>query len=110
MADLPTRAMDRLAGEFGGRMGFYVEDLDSRVAHGYCADERFPTASVCKVCVMVELFRQVAEGARTLDDRHRGGSGSTVGSGGMAERLGGTDAQRTECAVEKGHDDAEQQR
>ena len=63
-------------------MGFYVEDLDSRVAHGYCADERFPTASVCKVCVMVELFRQVAEGARTLDDRHRlSGSISRHGSG-----------------------------
>ena len=82
MADLPTRAMDRLAGEFGGRMGFYVEDLNSGGAHGYCADERFPTASVCKVCVMVELFRQVAEGACTLADRHRlAGSISRHGSG-----------------------------
>ncbi len=82
MANLPIRAMDRLAAEFDGRMGFYVEDLNSGVAHGYCADERFPTASVCKVCVMVELFRQVAEGACTLGDRHRlAGSISRHGSG-----------------------------
>ena len=82
MADLPIRAMDRLAAEFDGRMGFYVEDINSSLTHGYCADERFPTASVCKVCVMVELFRQVVEGARTLDDRHRlVGSISRHGSG-----------------------------
>ena len=82
MADLPIRAMDRLAAEFDGRMGFYVEDINSSLTHGYCADERFPTASVCKVCVMVELFRQVVEGPRTLDDRHRlVGSISRHGSG-----------------------------
>ncbi|MEE3258549.1 MAG: serine hydrolase [Candidatus Latescibacterota bacterium] len=71
MADFPTREMDQLAAGYDGRMGFYVEDLHSGQVHQYCAAERFPTASVCKVCVMVELFRQVAAGARSLDERQR---------------------------------------
>jgi len=82
--------MDELAAEFEGRMGFYVEDLESGSAHQYCAAERFPTASVCKVCVMVELFGQVVAGTRSLDDRHRlTGSFSGHGSGALKWALDG---------------------
>ena len=84
MVNWPTLEMDELAAEFEGRMGFYVEDLESGSTHQYCAAERFPTASVCKICVMVELFGQVAAGTRSLDDRYRlTGAFSGHGSGAL---------------------------
>ena len=67
----PKAEMDRVGEEFDGRFGIYVEDLNSGAAYGYHEDERFPTASVCKVSVMMELFRQAEAGRLSLDDRRR---------------------------------------
>ena len=68
---LPREAIDRLAAGFDGRFGFYIEDLQSGVCHAGRADERFPTASVCKITVLIELFRQVEKGELALDERRR---------------------------------------
>ena len=67
----PASEMDAVAREFDGRMGFYFEDLSTGEAHEYGASRRYPTASVCKITVMAELFRQDAEGILSLDDRRR---------------------------------------
>ena len=78
----PTAACDKIAADFHGRIGFYIEDLTTGITHEHNADQRFPTASVCKVPVMIELFRQVEVGILSLDDRHRlQGNISTHGSG-----------------------------
>ena len=67
----PRAEMDAIARNFDGRMGFSVEDIDTGESHEYDADLRYPTASVCKITVMAELFRQDAEGILSLDDRKR---------------------------------------
>ena len=78
----PTAEMDRVAERFPGRMGFRFEDIATGAAHEYSAHERFPTASVCKITVMAELFRQDATGLLSLDDRARmRDRSSTHGSG-----------------------------
>ena len=78
----PKAACDQIAADFRGRIGFYIEDLTTGITHEHNADQRFPTASVCKVPVMIELFRQVENGTLSLDDRRRlQGDISTHGSG-----------------------------
>jgi beta-lactamase class A len=80
--EFPTQQLDALAAGFSGRIGFYVKDLATGATYGYCADELFPTASVFKVAIMIELFRQAEEGILSLDDRRRlRGNISTHGSG-----------------------------
>ena len=78
----PRAAYDKIAADFCGRIGFYIEDLTTGITHEHNADQRFPTASVCKVPVMIELFRQVEIGRLSLDERRRlQGNISTHGSG-----------------------------
>ena len=67
----PTSDMDTIAREFDGLMGFFFEDITTGETHEYAASHRYPTASVCKITVMAELFRQDAEGILSLDDRKR---------------------------------------
>ena len=67
----PTAAYDQIATDFRGRIGFYIEDLTTGITHEHNADQRFPTASVCKIPVMIELFRQVEIGTLSLDEHHR---------------------------------------
>lgn len=49
-------------------MGVLVRLPDLGVEVGYNAADLFPTASVIKVPIMVEVFRQVEEGSLTLDE------------------------------------------
>lgn len=78
----PKVACDQIAAGFCGRIGFYIEDLTTGITHEHNADQRFPTASVCKVPVMIELFRQIELDHLSLEDRHRlQGDISTHGSG-----------------------------
>ncbi len=79
---LPTAAYDQIAADFCGRIGFYIEDLTTGITHEHNADQRFPTASVCKIPMMIELFRQVEISRLSLDERYRlQGNISTHGSG-----------------------------
>lgn len=71
MKKFPTAEMDAIAKNFDGRMGFYLEEVTTGETHEYAADQRYPTASVCKVTVMAEMFRQDAEGILSLSDRKR---------------------------------------
>lgn len=88
MTALPQREIETLAADFDGRFGFYAEDLASGAAAAVNADQRFPTASVCKVPVMVELFRQAAAGELSLTERRRlAGPISTHGTGGLGLAL-----------------------
>ncbi len=67
----PVDELDELAHNTPGRSGFYIEDLNTGARYERSADDLFPTASICKVPVMVELFRQVEEGMISFDDRRR---------------------------------------
>ena len=67
----PEAELDELTAAIPGRIGLYIEDLDSGLTYERSADDLFPTASICKVPVMIELFRQVEEGRVSLDDRRR---------------------------------------
>jgi len=68
---LPTREIERLVADFPGRIGFFIEDLTSGGSYEHAADERFPVASIFKVPIMIELFRQVEQGELSLDERRR---------------------------------------
>ncbi|MYK39267.1 MAG: hypothetical protein F4049_03505, partial [Gemmatimonadetes bacterium] len=54
MGVFPDAALRQIAAAFDGRMGWYIEDLTTGQVHQYRADERFPTASVIKIAVLVE--------------------------------------------------------
>ncbi len=71
MMTFPHARLERVIDEFEGGIGVYVKDLATHQIWEHGADQRFPNASVCKVAVMVELFRRAEEGSLSLLDRHR---------------------------------------
>ena len=54
---------------FDGKLGVSVKHLGLGEAASLNGDELFPTASVFKVPVIVELYRQVDAGAISLDEK-----------------------------------------
>lgn len=54
-----------------GMMGLAVKDLATGMCLERNAEQRFPTASIFKIPIMVELFRQIHDGLIGLDDRYR---------------------------------------
>lgn len=63
-------ALERIAANLpAGKLGVYVKELSSGQEWSIRGDERFPTASVVKVPVLVEFFRQWREGLLRLDER-----------------------------------------
>ena len=68
---IPTDQLDALAKKFAGRIGFFVRDLASGAEYGWNSDRRFPPASVIKLPVMIELYRQAAAGRLDLDEKFR---------------------------------------
>ena len=70
-AQFPNAKIESLATAVPGRIGFYIEDLATGLKYERNAQDLFPTASICKVPVMVELFRRVEEGTVSLDERRR---------------------------------------
>ena len=69
--EFPRERFDQELRSISPRIGVYVKDLDTGTVYEYAADDRFPTASICKLPVMVELFRQAAEGKFSLDERRK---------------------------------------
>ena len=61
-----TSDIDDLLGAFPGRAGIVVKDLSTGACFEHGADDRFPAASVIKVPIMVELYRQVEAGRISL--------------------------------------------
>ena len=85
----PKDELDRLAKQVRGRLGFYAKELSSGTTYSWNADQRFPPASVFKLPVMIELYRQAAEGRLQLDQKRRlAGDISTHGSGVLKKRKG----------------------
>jgi beta-lactamase class A len=75
------RVNEALAG-FPGVLGFYAKNLSTGEEVGHRTDEVMPTASVIKVGIMAELYRQVEAGEVDLHGRltvrkedHYGGTG-----------------------------------
>ena len=74
--------MHALEKSFGGSMGIMAKNLRTGEVLAYRASEKFPTASVIKVPILVEYFYQIADGkidpgqATVLADSNKwGGSG-----------------------------------
>ncbi len=85
----PKDKLDQLARRFRGRLGFYAKDLTSGAEYSRSADQRFPPASVFKLTVMVELYRQAAAGRLQLHNKRRLPDDiSTHGSGVLKKREG----------------------
>src|SRR5262245_58608829 len=54
---------------FHGTMGVYAKNLDTGLVIAVDADRRFPTASLIKVAVMAEVYRQIEAGKIRLDQK-----------------------------------------
>jgi beta-lactamase class A len=63
--------VDDALASFTGELGFYAKNLTTGDEVGHRADEVMPTASVIKVGIMAELYRQAEEGKVDLDRRLR---------------------------------------
>ncbi len=61
------KRVDRVVREFPGTLGVAVKNLDTGESFAANGDTRFPTASLIKVAVMVEVHHQVAEGKLRRD-------------------------------------------
>ncbi len=77
-----ARLIHSLEKDIGGRIGIMAKDLRTGETLTYKSDEKFPTASVIKVPIMVEYFYQLTEGhvkpaqKMKLNDSNKwGGSG-----------------------------------
>jgi len=63
------RTLDSLARAHRGIVGYAVHNLDTGERLSLRGDEKFPTASLIKVAVLVTLFDLVEKGRMSLDDR-----------------------------------------
>ena len=78
-----------MAGRFGGRIGFYAKNVAAGAEYSWNGDQRFPPASVIKLPVMIELYRQAATGSLDLDAKETlPPDVSTHGSGVLKRRDG----------------------
>lgn len=80
-------AIDRALASFGGVLGFYAKNLTTGEEVGYRAAEVMPTASVIKVGIMAELYRQAGEGAVDLDRRIRLEASDWFGGTGVLKEM-----------------------
>lgn len=72
---------------FRGRMGVAAKNLDTGETLLIDADTRFPTASVIKLAVMVEVYHQIAEGRLRKDALLTLAADAKVGGSGVLGRL-----------------------
>lgn len=78
-----------MANRFGGRIGFFARNLADGAEYSWNGDQRFPPASVIKLPVMIELYRQAAAGSLDLDAKETLPQDiSTHGSGVLKRRDG----------------------
>ena len=56
------KRLESMVRAFPGTLGIAVRNLDTGEAFSVNGDKRFPTASLIKVAVMVEVYHQIAEG------------------------------------------------
>jgi beta-lactamase class A len=63
------RTLDSIATAHRGVVGYAVRNLDTGEQLSRRGDEKFPTASLIKVAVLVTLFDLIEKGMMSLDDR-----------------------------------------
>jgi beta-lactamase class A len=79
LAATPDPRIADTVSAFHGEMGVYAKDLDTGEVIAVNPDQRFPTASLIKVAVMAEVYRQIQAGkfgletAVTLRDADKAG-------------------------------------
>jgi len=61
--------VEELSRSFPGTIGVYARNIETGAEVGYKADELFPMASVYKIAIMVQVFREVDAGRLSLNDR-----------------------------------------
>jgi len=66
--DTLENAIAAIAANVPGRLGVAVRFLQEGIEVGYAADDLFPAASVIKIPIMIEVYRQVAAGTLSLDE------------------------------------------
>src|SRR5262249_42931725 len=64
----PRERIAAIAGALPGRRGVSIRYLDQDREGGAAADDLFPAASVIKIPIMVEAYRQAAAGLLSLDE------------------------------------------
>ena len=58
-----------LALSFPGTIGVYARNIETGAEISYKSDDKFPMASVYKIAIMVQVFREVDAGHLNLTDR-----------------------------------------
>jgi len=58
-----------LALSFPGTIGVYARNIETGAEVSYKSDDKFPMASVYKIAIMVQVFREVDAGRLNLTDR-----------------------------------------
>lgn len=86
--DRTRAALERIAGDLDGVMGYAIVDLANGDRFDRLADEPFPTASTIKLAVLYELFKRADEGDVRLDQERRLDRASVVGGAGVLQELG----------------------
>jgi len=81
-------ALEKTALGFEGRMGIFAKDLATGETFAVRADEVFPQASTIKIPILIEVFRQAAEGRFSLDDLRTIRGDEKVGGSGVLRQLG----------------------
>jgi beta-lactamase class A len=79
--------VDRALESFGGVLGFYAKNLTTGEEVGHRADEVMPTASVIKVGIMAELYRQAEAGSVDLEQRIRMEASDWFGGTGVLKEM-----------------------
>ena len=90
LAELQTR-LDSAAYHAPGHVGIQIEDLATGLSTGINETASLPAASTIKIPVMVEVFRQMADGTIDLNTKlHLMGRDKDDGSGDLAYAPSGT--------------------
>ena len=84
---------------FGGRMGIMAKNLKTGEILACAANEKFPTASVIKLPIMVEYFYQVAEGKIQPNQKIVLTDSNKWGGSGLFQYFQGTTEQQLIDAV-----------
>jgi beta-lactamase class A len=79
--------IDDLTASFTGELGVYAKNLTNGDELAYRADEVMPTASVIKVAIMAELYRQACAGEVDLERRIRLQASDWYGGTGVLKEL-----------------------
>lgn len=77
----------RLIDGFSGRAGFFARDLKGDESFGINQRETFPTASMIKLPILTELFRQVEAGQLDLDEPREVKASDHVGGSGLLRHM-----------------------